>query len=269
MQTCVVCNDLAIPCAGARAKRDHLHCAICNKPMARSAKSLPQGEAMCQPCRRVMRLSAAPRRSDYRTPCITCAGPAYGVHCRTCANDAKLNVWQKIVRHEDDPHTQRLRREQAAPGLTSTQRSRLLRKWKQQGRTCTYCPRKADTVDHVLPLVRGGTNYEGNLTPCCRRCNGSKGGKMVAEWRHGHLLPPRTTPLPWRVATPTRHRVQRWAEPSPMFDLCDCGQVRSIRARLCESCAATANRIKARNRYRGQVGLPLSDAEWIHRRTSA
>lgn len=48
-----------------------------------------------------------------------------------------------------------------------------------------YCGSAVETIDHVIPLVRGGTNYEGNLAPCCRVCNSSKGGLLVSEWKTG------------------------------------------------------------------------------------
>lgn len=54
-----------------------------------------------------------------------------------------------------------------------------------QGR-CAYC--KADLSsgyhwDHVVPLSRGGSHSEGNLTPACPSCNLSKSNKTVMEWR--------------------------------------------------------------------------------------
>lgn len=75
-------------------------------------------------------------------------------------------------------------RERVAPGLTARQRAQLGRKWRRQGRACAYCgTRSGDTVDHVVPLVRGGTNYEGNLAPACRSCNSAKCGRLLTEWR--------------------------------------------------------------------------------------
>jgi len=34
------------------------------------------------------------------------------------------------------------------------------------------------TIDHVIPLSKGGTSDRGNLRCCCRRCNIGKGNKM-------------------------------------------------------------------------------------------
>ena len=89
----------------------------------------------------------------------------------------------QAIRPDDDRRVQRWKRDQRAPGLSTHQRGRLLAKWKRQGRQCSYCPAIADTIDHLLPLVRGGSNYEGNLVPACRRCNSSKASRTVMEWR--------------------------------------------------------------------------------------
>lgn len=64
--------------------------------------------------------------------------------------------------------------------------------WDAGRRECHWCrvplnwgaddfnrdPRRF-TVDHVKPVVRGGTNDPDNLVPCCRRCNSSKGAKST------------------------------------------------------------------------------------------
>ena len=38
------------------------------------------------------------------------------------------------------------------------------------------------SVDHTIPLSRGGGNALGNLVPCCRRCNEAKGAMDGGEW---------------------------------------------------------------------------------------
>lgn len=110
----------------------------------------------------------------------------------------------------------------------------------RQGRSCSYCPAPATTVDHVLPLVRGGTNYEGNLTPCCRSCNGSKAGWLLVEWRTGRRLAPMPTALGWvlraKVKPPTLLELERQAMvPCPVCEAMHDGAI------YCSSrCAARA-----------------------------
>lgn len=50
---------------------------------------------------------------------------------------------------------------------------------------CAYCGDKCDvTLDHVVPLSRGGTNTIGNVLPACQPCNSSKHNKFLIEWKH-------------------------------------------------------------------------------------
>jgi 5-methylcytosine-specific restriction endonuclease McrA len=54
---------------------------------------------------------------------------------------------------------------------------------KLRRQPCVYCGEKGGTVDHVIPLARGGAHTAENLVPACQRCNDSKGTHLVEEWR--------------------------------------------------------------------------------------
>ena len=74
-------------------------------------------------------------------------------------------------------------------------RARALRQsgwWKRRiadGR-CHYCGRhvgvNALTMDHVVPLIRGGRSVRGNLVPACKDCNSKKQSLLPWEWE-GYL----------------------------------------------------------------------------------
>lgn len=76
-----------------------------------------------------------------------------------------------------------LRREKA--------RARELRRsgwWKRRiadGR-CYYCDRpvgvRALSMDHVVPLVRGGRSVRANVVPACKECNSRKQSLIPVEW---------------------------------------------------------------------------------------
>lgn len=55
---------------------------------------------------------------------------------------------------------------------------------KIMNKPCIYCGAKAEHLDHVLPLAKGGLHSIGNLAASCAKCNLSKGAKFVAEWRY-------------------------------------------------------------------------------------
>jgi 5-methylcytosine-specific restriction endonuclease McrA len=47
---------------------------------------------------------------------------------------------------------------------------------------CAYCDNKAETVDHVIPISRGGRTEEGNLVPSCKSCNSKKKNSDPNLW---------------------------------------------------------------------------------------
>ncbi len=60
--------------------------------------------------------------------------------------------------------------------------------WKRRlglGR-CHYCgcptPPRELTMDHVVPIVRGGCSERGNVVPCCKDCNTRKKDLLPLEW---------------------------------------------------------------------------------------
>jgi len=67
--------------------------------------------------------------------------------------------------------------------------------YDKTGGYCYYCGKKIDwsnygahgekgawTVDHMLPVSRGGTDHMNNLVPACIPCNSSKGDLRPREF---------------------------------------------------------------------------------------
>ena len=52
--------------------------------------------------------------------------------------------------------------------------------WKEkiQSGFCQYCEKKVNpkdlTMDHLVPLARGGLSVKNNLVPACKECNAKK-----------------------------------------------------------------------------------------------
>jgi 5-methylcytosine-specific restriction endonuclease McrA len=57
---------------------------------------------------------------------------------------------------------------------------------KIQKGECYYCHRKVGrnslTMDHVVPLSRGGKSRKGNIVPACKQCNSKKKYLLPIEW---------------------------------------------------------------------------------------
>ena len=51
---------------------------------------------------------------------------------------------------------------------------------------CHYCKRafspKELTMDHIIPVSRGGKSTKGNVVPCCKECNNAKKQLLPMEW---------------------------------------------------------------------------------------
>ncbi|NCO52979.1 MAG: HNH endonuclease [Deltaproteobacteria bacterium] len=72
------------------------------------------------------------------------------------------------------------------------EKARALRQqnwWKNrvaQG-VCHYCgqrvPPKELTLDHVVPLARGGRSSKNNCVPACKTCNTKKRDLLPMEWQ--------------------------------------------------------------------------------------
>ncbi len=74
---------------------------------------------------------------------------------------------------------------------TERAKARELRKsrwWQRKTASgqCHYCRKKfqykALTMDHLVPLTRGGRSNKDNLVPACKECNTKKKNMLPLEW---------------------------------------------------------------------------------------
>lgn len=65
---------------------------------------------------------------------------------------------------------------------------RLSEWWKRRlaKGVCYYCgqavPSGALTMDHIVPIARGGKSTKGNVVPSCKDCNNNKKQLLPMEW---------------------------------------------------------------------------------------
>jgi 5-methylcytosine-specific restriction endonuclease McrA len=64
--------------------------------------------------------------------------------------------------------------------LTEVQWRELLTKYNGH---CAYCGKEAKlTLDHVIPLSKGGKHSIDNVVPACKHCNSSKQARTTEQW---------------------------------------------------------------------------------------
>jgi 5-methylcytosine-specific restriction endonuclease McrA len=54
---------------------------------------------------------------------------------------------------------------------------------------CSACGTMENlSIDHIIPISRGGSHSVGNMMTLCRPCNASKHARTIMEWRRAKNL---------------------------------------------------------------------------------
>lgn len=94
-------------------------------------------------------------------PCVVCGVLSKAARCAKCAQDYNRG------------------RPSAAQRGYDAKWRKLSKQLRQSQPWCSWCGSAADlTVDHILPLVYGGTNDLVNLRVLCRSCNSTRKDKQ-------------------------------------------------------------------------------------------
>lgn len=106
-------------------------------------------------------------------------------------NNVEWNRLQSKLYKQRNPHkvreqiNRRRALKEAAPGDVTIEQ--FWSRCERLGWRCVYCgdplPKSNATMDHVVPLSRGGSNGIENIVPACRPCNASKGNRLLGEWQ--------------------------------------------------------------------------------------
>lgn len=109
-------------------------------------------------------------------------------------NRKKTRIYEKVYRLKHPGYIKRknikryTRRQKAEGSFT-------LEEWENKKKEYNYCCAKCGvseeellnktneglTIDHIIPLSKGGTNYISNIRPLCRSCNARKGNNIEAN----------------------------------------------------------------------------------------
>lgn len=106
-------------------------------------------------------------------------------HRNADAEKARNMEWRKrnpeAWRRISNASEERRRAQKAGAGIFVILPKELRRLYSQP---CAECGAKSgQTIDHVVPLARGGRHSIGNLQTLCGSCNFSKHALFVVEWR--------------------------------------------------------------------------------------
>lgn len=110
-------------------------------------------------------------------------GINYRFHTWECNPEVRWQVWYEEERRYAQRHS---RPQEARDHLTREPISSALR-WQIYARDafkCRYCGASGVplALDHLIPVLRGGTNEPDNLITSCQSCNSRKG----AQWPEEH-----------------------------------------------------------------------------------
>lgn len=130
-------------------------------------------------------------------------------HWRKVNPKRKLEHQRKYVnRHPDRPRAYHRKWTKNNPGKVKAKADQYRAKKKAGGKytdedvkrlydaqkgKCYWCGQKVGkdfTIDHVIPLNRGGSNTPENIVIACRHCNCSRQDKLPHEWQgnNGKLM---------------------------------------------------------------------------------
>ena len=87
----------------------------------------------------------------------------------------RLGLDRKLSRRA----AQARRRARAALAQGTATTAQIAARIAYYGGRCWMCGNEANSIDHVIPLADGGSNWPSNLRPACMTCNSRKGKRRV------------------------------------------------------------------------------------------
>lgn len=166
---------LLVECEGCglsfpQPRSDSRHCSVrCRNVViargVRAARLATRPPKRCATCGKDI--------THLRADALTCPGSCRTMHYRSTRRD-------QFVVHQQNREAAK-RRATVGYGVPQHEWDRVLR--RAAGR-CNYCSeRRPLTMDHVVPISRGGAHSIGNVVAACGSCNSSKGSSLLVEWR--------------------------------------------------------------------------------------
>lgn len=150
---------------------------------SRARRGLPQTPGLAR--HRLTAEEVATYKSDWRkaNPDKVREQKARSHERHRAKNIARVARWREDNR---DRHRAqgalRNARKRGAAGVNYTTSEMVAARMAFYGNRCVYCGEDANSIDHRIPLSRGGSHWPANLVPACRSCNSKKNAKTQSEY---------------------------------------------------------------------------------------
>jgi len=96
-----------------------------------------------------------------------------------CSTRCRKQRYDRLY-HKQFRHARRAKEKNAQGNFTISEFYNLIKKLNNFCPSCgNRFPTKQFTIDHIVPLAHGGTNYISNIQPLCTICNVRKNAKTI------------------------------------------------------------------------------------------
>jgi len=103
----------------------------------------------------------------------------FGIRASRCAIYINLYLFQIVLANNKKMVQWRRRKNNLRKNARSKKQSLI----KENGKFCGYCKKKCKklTIDHIVPISKGGLSNRNNLMLACSECNTAKANKEIAQ----------------------------------------------------------------------------------------
>lgn len=179
-------------CDISAARGSRMYCSeACRKWVANGNTGLRKPELNCLYCGKKMKPGRADKKYCNRSCKTGASTKRTGVdhHLRYLKERERRIAYAKQYAKEHPEVGQAAKRRRRVllqtNGLYTFSGSDWERCLNRFNRRCAYCGSDGQlSMDHVIPVTRGGTHGAGNIVPACMSCNASKGNKFYVEWKY-------------------------------------------------------------------------------------
>ena len=124
-----------------------------------------------------------PNKIHYCINCKTLVSKRSTGLCADCRNKkGKAPDWLAKLRLSKRISQQKRRTKYMKGAFTKQDWIDITKKWENKCALCHIL--KKLTIDHIIPLSKGGMHTKENIQPLCGNCNSSKGSKLLVPLTH-------------------------------------------------------------------------------------